>query len=284
MTNSGGANGYGTVLKITPSGTLTTLCNFCSQNGCTDGDNSNGALVEDADGKFYGVTYGGGANTVGTVFSLSVGLGPFVKTLPTSGKVGAAIKILGTNLTGTTSVSFNGTAAVFKVVSSSFIATTVPAGATTGTVQVVTPGGTLSSNVPFRVTPTISNFSPTSGTVGTSVVITGNSLTGRYERNLRGRQGDELHGGFLYADHRHRPHGSEDGQDRRHHAGRHRRERRDFYGHLTQRLRPAHGLTSTPTWTQLGPFSTSPFARSGHSAVYNLSRNAMVVFGRQHRS
>lgn len=33
------------------------------------------------------------------------------------------------------------------------ITTTVPAGATSGTVQVVTPGGTLSSNVPFRVTP-----------------------------------------------------------------------------------------------------------------------------------
>jgi len=37
------------------------------------------------------------------------------------------------------------------VVSSSEITTTVPAGATTGTVQVVTPNGTLSSNVPFRV-------------------------------------------------------------------------------------------------------------------------------------
>jgi uncharacterized protein (TIGR03437 family) len=77
-------------------------------------------------------------------------LGPFVETLPTFGKVGAAVKILGTNLTGATSVSFNGTAAVFEVVSSSEITTTVPTGATTGTVQVVTPNGTLSSNVPFR--------------------------------------------------------------------------------------------------------------------------------------
>ena len=86
----------------------------------------------------------GGANVLmGTVFSLSVGLGPFVETQPTSGKVGAAVKILGTNLTGATSVTFNGTAAVFKVVSSSEITTTVPAGATTGKVQVVTPHGTL---------------------------------------------------------------------------------------------------------------------------------------------
>ena len=63
------------------------------------------------------------------------------------------VKILGTNLTGATSVTFNGTSAVFKVVSSSEITTTVPAGATTGKVKVVTPHDTLSSNMPFRVVP-----------------------------------------------------------------------------------------------------------------------------------
>lgn len=91
--------------------------------------------------------------TCGTVFKLSVGLGRFVKTLPTSGKVGATVKILGTNLTGATSVTFNGTAATFTVVSSSEITTTVPTGATSGKVKVVTPGGTLTSNANFRVTP-----------------------------------------------------------------------------------------------------------------------------------
>ena len=74
-----------------------------------------------------------------------------METQPTSGKVGAAVKILGTNLTGATSVTFNGTAAVFKVVSSSGIGTTLPAGARK--VKVVTPHGTLFSNVPFRVLP-----------------------------------------------------------------------------------------------------------------------------------
>jgi hypothetical protein len=94
----------------------------------------------------------GGANNDGTVFSLSVGLGPFVETQPTSGKVGAAVKILGTDLTGATSVTLNGTAAVFKVVSGSLITTNVPTGATTGRVEVTTPKGTLKSNVVFRVT------------------------------------------------------------------------------------------------------------------------------------
>jgi uncharacterized repeat protein (TIGR03803 family) len=74
-----------------------------------------GGLVQGTDGNFYGATNRGGAGVVGTVFSLSVGLGPFVKTLPASGPVGHVIKILGTDLTGATSVSFNGTAAAFAV-------------------------------------------------------------------------------------------------------------------------------------------------------------------------
>jgi hypothetical protein len=49
----------------------------------------------------------------------AVGLGPLVKTLPTFGKTEAAVKILGTDLTGATSVTFNGTAATFTVVSAS---------------------------------------------------------------------------------------------------------------------------------------------------------------------
>jgi hypothetical protein len=74
-----------------------------------------------------------------------------VKPLHGSGVVGAAISILGTDLTGATNVTFNGTATKFTVVSSSEITTTVPTGATTGEVKVVTPGGTLLSNVSFRV-------------------------------------------------------------------------------------------------------------------------------------
>jgi uncharacterized repeat protein (TIGR03803 family) len=156
-TYHGGANNLGTVFKITPSGTLTTLYSFCSQGGtaCTDGATPIAGLVQDTNGNFYGTTENGGAKgqNYGTVFSLSVGLGPFVETQPASARVGGFVQILGTNLTGATSVSFNGTPADFRVVLNSLIKTTVPAGATTGKVQVVTPGGTLSSNVPFRVLP-----------------------------------------------------------------------------------------------------------------------------------
>jgi uncharacterized repeat protein (TIGR03803 family) len=154
-TSSGGANGGGTVFRITPRGKLTTLYSFCSQGGnqCTDGYRPQAGLAQATNGDFYGTTFDGGANGHGTIFSLSVGLGPFVETQPTSGKVGAAIQILGTDLTGATTVAFNGTSAAFTVVSPNLNTTTVPTGATAGTVQVMTPSGTLLSNVPFRVLP-----------------------------------------------------------------------------------------------------------------------------------
>ena len=151
--SGGGADGYGTVFRITRNGGLTTLYSFCPETGCAEGEVPYAALLQDTNGMFYGTTSRGGANSDGTVFSLSVGLGPFVETQTTSGKAGSVVKILGTHLTGATKVMFNGTAAVFKVVSSSLITTTVPRDATSGKVRVTTPHGTLSSNVPFRVRP-----------------------------------------------------------------------------------------------------------------------------------
>jgi uncharacterized repeat protein (TIGR03803 family) len=137
---------------LTLSGVLTTLHSFA----CTDGAQPAGALLQATDGNFYGTTSAGGASTncsggCGTVFKLSTSLGPFIKTVPTSGNVGTAVRILGTNLTGASSVTFDGVAAQFTVAASSEITATVPAGAATGTVQVTTPSGTLSSNVPFQV-------------------------------------------------------------------------------------------------------------------------------------
>jgi uncharacterized repeat protein (TIGR03803 family) len=144
--------GCGTVFKVTPAGALTTMYSFCSQSSCDDGIGPYAGLIQDTDGSFYGTTEAGGAEySYGTVFSLSVGLAPFIETEPTYGKVGAAVKILGTDLTGVTNVRFNGLEAKFTIVSGSEITTTVPKGATTGPVRVITPAGKLKSNVPFRV-------------------------------------------------------------------------------------------------------------------------------------
>jgi len=100
-----------------------------------------------------GTTSGGGVDGDGTIFSVSAGLGPFVETRPASGRVGEVVEILGPNLTGATSLSFNGTPAAITFVSLSVISTTVPAGATSGNVEVTAGGVTLLSNVAFRVLP-----------------------------------------------------------------------------------------------------------------------------------
>jgi hypothetical protein len=142
---------------MTPSGVLTVLHDFDG----TDGNLASAGLIQDTNGSFYGTTQLGGAGSCisgpfvgcGTVYGLYMGLGPFVESQPTSGKIGTSVRILGTNLSGATSVTFNGTGATFKVISGSLISTTVPSGATTGPVQVTLPSGTLTSNVNFQVLP-----------------------------------------------------------------------------------------------------------------------------------
>jgi uncharacterized repeat protein (TIGR03803 family) len=67
-TGSGGATGYGTIFKITPTGELTTLYSFCSQQNCTDGYDPGSGLIQGSDGNFYGTTLG---PVFGTVFKIT---------------------------------------------------------------------------------------------------------------------------------------------------------------------------------------------------------------------
>jgi uncharacterized repeat protein (TIGR03803 family) len=148
-----GENG-GTIFEVTPEGRYTQLYTFteCSSSGY----NPVAPLFQGTDGLLYGTTlYGGMAglcNGYGTVFSLSTGVGPLAETVPVAGPVGKHVLILGNGLNGSTSVTFNGVGAEFTVESDTYIKATVPKGATTGTVSVVTPSGALNSNPQFRVT------------------------------------------------------------------------------------------------------------------------------------
>ena len=133
------AHGLGGLFQMTPAGAVKVLYQFSY-------DSSNASLIQSTDGNFYGTTYGATNSTghqvnAGTVFRLSMGLAPFVKTQPPAGRVGKSVTILGTNLAGATGVTFNGTPVSSFAVNStnSAITTTVPAGATTGTVQVTLP-------------------------------------------------------------------------------------------------------------------------------------------------
>ena len=99
-----------------------------------------------------------------------------------SGAVGSTISIYGSNLTGATSVQFNGVEADLTdasvVIEDATITVVVPEGATDGVITVTTPGGTATSDDTFTVTlpPTIDSLSTTVGKPGDIVVITGTNL------------------------------------------------------------------------------------------------------------
>lgn len=145
-------NVNGTLFRLTPKGKVATLHTF------TAGFQTPEALFQATDGVFFGVTLAGGTYdcgpyNCGIAFSVDASLSAFVETVPGAGKVGAKFDILGQGLKGTTSVSFNGTAAEFVVHSGTFLTATVPSGATTGYVKVTSGKTVTTSNRVFRVIP-----------------------------------------------------------------------------------------------------------------------------------
>ncbi len=93
---------------------------------------------------------------------------------------GDAVTIEGSTLDGATSLKFGVVAAIVDSISSNGneIHTHVPAHAVSGTVTVVTPGGT-SIGPQFKVLPTITgNPAPNDGLAGAHIVLTGATFTG----------------------------------------------------------------------------------------------------------
>lgn len=176
VTNAGGTANVGTIYNINPStGDYAVLYSFCSSGQCTM-YGPGPVLLQDTNGTFYGNTEGS-SDGGSWFFSFDTGLGPFIRTLTQSGKVGATVTFLGQDFTGATEVEFGGVPAQFKVVSDTELGAQVPAAAATGPVSVVTLGGKLTALSNFKVPPKITTFSPTSGPVGTPVTIMGSGFT-----------------------------------------------------------------------------------------------------------
>jgi uncharacterized repeat protein (TIGR03803 family) len=140
-TYGGGTNpcpspGCGTIFKITPNGTLTTVYSFCSLSGCTDGANPGGALVQAANGDFYGTTLSGGASDNGTVFKISP-----------SGTLTTVYSFC--SQAACTDGATPG-AALVQAANGEFYSTTAAGGANgEGTVFKITPGGALATLYSF---------------------------------------------------------------------------------------------------------------------------------------
>jgi len=174
VASTGGILGYGTIFKQTSTGSFSVLYNFENTHGATP----EATLFQHTNGILYGDTDSGDSHGDGVFYSLNIGAAEFAKLQTLSGKVGTPVSILGQGFTGTTAVSFGGVnATTFTVVSDTYVIANVPTRGKTGTVTVVRPSGSLNSIQPFKITPTISSISPTSGPIGTVVTITGTGLT-----------------------------------------------------------------------------------------------------------
>src|SRR6266446_3890531 len=163
----------GVLFKITKSGVYTVLHTFHSGEPAQP----EATQIQHTNGKIYGLANGPHYSDGGALYSLSVGLKPFVKLMTLSGKLGQTVQILGQGFSGTTTVKFGTGSANFTVVSDTYLTAVVPATGTTGLVTIATSSGTLTSNKTFKVIPTIISFSPPIGPVGTQVIINGTGLT-----------------------------------------------------------------------------------------------------------
>ncbi|MGB8169123.1 MAG: choice-of-anchor tandem repeat GloVer-containing protein, partial [Chthoniobacteraceae bacterium] len=148
-TFSGGTNGAGTIFNITTAGTLTTLASFTGKAGDAKGATPESALVLATNGSFYGTTFRGGTNDVGTIFKLTTtGATPVLSTLfefsrPNAGAYFQAGLVRGIdgNFYGTTaSNGVYGKGTVFKL---------TPAGTMTTLVEFTGNGPTNKGTSPY---------------------------------------------------------------------------------------------------------------------------------------
>jgi len=177
VASRGGLNSVGTLFKFNTTGTVFAVLHDFDT---TSGDTPFATPMLHTNGIIYGVTnHGGTPNPVyGVLYSFDAGLKPFASLVVFwSGKVGTQVGILGQGFSSATGVKFGTGAGAFTVISDTYMAASVAAGATTGNVTVLEPAGNLVTPQVFKVIPQASKFSPTNGPVGTPVVITGMSLT-----------------------------------------------------------------------------------------------------------
>jgi len=149
-TEIGGTTNQGVLFRISPStGAYTVVHNFSGSSGWAP----DCGLMQHTNGLIYATTGRGGPADVGVLYSMDLGLPPFVEYLPVYGRPGATVQIYGQGFTNSTQVLFNGVPAASNTVYPTYLTAVVPPAATTGYITVVTPSGTLKSNKIFVVHP-----------------------------------------------------------------------------------------------------------------------------------
>jgi hypothetical protein len=166
-----GSKGYAVIFRITTSGAYSVLYN-------SDAPHGYGAYATPllpTSGEILGLAQRGGAAGKGVVYSFDDGLPAFILLANTNGVVGGSVGILGKGFSTASSVTFNATPASFHVISNTYMTATVPSGET-GFIEVATTSGTLKSSKMFEAALQVLRFSPPSGKVGDSILLTGTGL------------------------------------------------------------------------------------------------------------
>ena len=168
----GGTGNCGYLFKITPAGAYSVLSGIDYSKFCHPFH-----ILQHTNGRIYGLDQAG-------IYELDVGISRFVGMVPDGGKVGSTITLLGAfgnELVGPVSVTFNGVAVRFSTGRNgpyTYLTAVVPPGAATGPIKVTNALGVAQQTArSFLQLPTLSAFSPNTGTVGSSVVLTGTGLT-----------------------------------------------------------------------------------------------------------
>lgn len=113
---------------------------------------------------------------------------------PSAAEPGTVVTIVGNNFVGATSVTFNGKPATFVINAQDRITTTVPTGATTGTLTVTTPYGPASGTFAFTV---LGATTPSMIAVATSTTSVTLSWTGNATHTYEVRRIDQKSGSFV---------------------------------------------------------------------------------------
>ncbi len=189
-TTTGGANNIGTVFRVTLGAGFTSLVSFSGTTGSALGSSPKGALVQLADGTLYGTTQTGGANNLGTVFSITpegllttlISFTGSTGTLLGSSPQGELVEGSDGALYGTTSASgLNNNGTIFKITPQGLFTTLVNLSAAPNLGRLAQGGdgrffgamvggggalgvGTLQAGLPGEAPARLATLNPVSGT------------------------------------------------------------------------------------------------------------------------
>ena len=127
----------------------------------------------DATTGFISVSNSSGAGTSPSLFYMQ----PWITSLSSNGNiVNSSLTIKGRSFIGASALQINGVGFTNFTLAATQIVATIPSNASSGPIQITTPGGTYISTNVFAILPKIYSFSPAIGPAGTVVTISGTSL------------------------------------------------------------------------------------------------------------